>query len=138
MKMRSTATVFAGVLILLFVSGCSKHLAESDHTSMTSIDAVALEMRVAGQPKRLESGDPAVIGRVKAWLAGVVPRQPKPTELGAIRPWCTVSFLHQASSPPKLVSSQEVYLYADSSQQPRLLSDAEIQDLYTIWGLKSH
>ena len=105
---------------------------------MNSIDAVVLEMRVAGQPRQLESGDPAVIEKVKAWLAGVIPRQPKPAELGAIRPWCTVSFFHQASSPPKLVSSQEVYLYADSSQQPRLLSDAEMQVLYSIWGLKSH
>jgi len=138
MKMRSPASVFASLLLLLGVDGCSKHLAGPDRTPMTPIDAVVLEMRVAGQPKRWESGDPAVIGKVKSWLAGVVPRQPKPAELGAVRPWCTVSFFSQASSPPKRVSSQEVYLYADSSQQPRLLSDAEMQDLYTIWGLKSH
>lgn len=138
MKMRSTATVFASALIFLCVAGCSKHIVESDRNAMTPMDAVVLEMRMANQPTRLESGDPTVIAKVKAWLAGVVPRQPKPAELGAVRPWCTVSFFRQASSPPKLVSSQEVYMYADSSQQPRLLSDVEIQDLYSIWGLNRH
>jgi hypothetical protein len=135
MKEKNIVVVLASLPVLLCLAACSRHLAQPDRSRVNPIDTVVLELHATGKPARLESGDPVLIGKVKEWLSGVVARQPRQTELGAVRPWCTVSFFRQAQPQPKLVSSQNVYLYADSSEEPRLLTDAQIQDLYKIMGL---
>lgn len=96
---------------------------------------VVVEFHLPSQEAKVERAELAVVNKVKEWLAGVTLRQPKDDELGAVMPWCTISFFDVSCGVRKKISETAVYLYRDSTEARPLLSDSEIRALRDILGM---
>ena len=121
-------------LVLSFII-CSTLDVEAGGSKVSKADFAVVKLFPFGQTVRIEAHDPAVVLRVTQWLARVSPRQPTETELGAVLPWCSIFFYRKARLKPILVKTADIYMYADSTESRRLLTDSEVQEFHRILQL---
>lgn len=124
-----------GAALMVALAGCSRLSDRDLAMSAQSNLLVVVEFHLPSEAAKVERSEVAVVNKVREWLAAVMIRQPKEHELGAVMPWCTVSFFDISSGAREKVSETAVYLHRDSTEIENLLMDSEIQALRKILGM---
>jgi hypothetical protein len=91
------------------------------------------EITVFGRSK-MNITNPKQIIRLRAWLDSVSPTQPPIQSIGAVGPWCTVTFF--SGSEGRAHSTNDIYSISDRVTRHELITTEQRQELLDILDKK--
>jgi hypothetical protein len=74
--------------------------------------------------------------KLQEWVEEVKPTQPPPEKIGAVVPWCTITFCVTANGKSIPIATNSIYAIRDRSTEYRLLTGEQRQRLLDIFGQK--
>ena len=122
-----TAWLFTAVLLMCISCNSGNPVKTSDTDSVRAVVKVLL----AEGSRTIETKEQTVLEQLQSWLAEVRPTQPPAEQIGAVIPWCEITFF-PADRSRHLPTTNRVYAIRDRATSLELLSKEQMQRLLLI------
>jgi hypothetical protein len=90
----------------------------------------------SGGSQTFETTDTTQLKKLQAWLDEVNPTQPPPEKIGAVIPWCKITFYEAVTGKSNPISTNSIYSVRDRTTGYRLLRSDQKERLLDIFGQK--